>query len=99
MWLCSYVAMWLCGYVAMWLCGYVAMWLSGSVAKWPSGPPTSLTVEFLPGAVPVQICSYSFPTINHQLSHDSWLNIIFVFLLYVWSELVDPRSSTLINEN
>ena len=40
------------------------------MAKWLSGPPTSLTIEFLPGAVPVQICSYSFPTIIGQHSDD-----------------------------
>ena len=41
------------------------------MAKWPSGPPTSLTIEFLPSAVPVQICNYSFPTIIGQHSDRS----------------------------
>ena len=41
------------------------------MAKWPSGTPTSLTIECLPGAVPVQICSYSFPTIIDQHSSQS----------------------------
>ena len=46
----------------------MAIWLCGYVAKWLSGPHTSLTIEFLPVAAPSQICSYSSPTINDQLS-------------------------------
>ena len=43
------------------------------MAKWPSGPPTSPTIEFLSGACPAQICSYSFPTIigRHSCVHET----------------------------